>query len=558
MINGDGVDARPEAPLGAPADVQRADVVIVGGGHNGLTAAAYLAKAGHSVVVLEASDHLGGAAISVAAFPGVPARLSRYSYLISLLPQHILDDLGISLELAERRYSSYTPVPSDPALGLLVDNDSDSATAASFAAVTRGDGGANSAAPPTDDFVAWQDFYARLRRLAEVVFPTMTQPLPSMAKLRAELDDDALWTAVVERPLGEVIEATFRDDTVRGVVATDALIGTLADLHGEDLRQNICFLYHLIGRETGEWNVPVGGMGAFTDALAAAARSAGADLRVDATVTAINPTSGLVESSAGRFQGRVILAACAPKALNAQLAATGHASVPTDPMQPGSDHEGAQLKVNMVLARLPRLRDEAVDPVAAFAGTFHINEGYEQLQAAYAAAAAGALPGTIPCEIYCHTLSDRSILGPDLADSPAQTLTLFGLQLPAGLFRADPTAAASALEATLASLNSVLAEPIEDCLLRDANGQPCIEVSTPLDIEAAVGMPGGNIFHRPVQWPWAEVEGEVGTWGVETSYPNLFLAGAGARRGGGVSGIPGHNAAQASLAYLASSPQDLP
>ena len=183
--------------------------MIVGGGHNGLTAAAYLAKAGHSVVVLEASDHLGGAAISVAAFPGVPARLSRYSYLISLLPQHILDDLGISLELAERRYSSYTPVPSDPALGLLVDNDSDSATAASFAAVTRGDGGANSAAPPTDDFVAWQDFYARLRRLAEVVFPTMTQPLPSMAKLRAELDDDALWTAVVERPLGEVIEATF-------------------------------------------------------------------------------------------------------------------------------------------------------------------------------------------------------------------------------------------------------------------------------------------------------------------------------------------------------------
>ena len=104
-----------------------------------------------------------------------------------------------------------------------------------------------------------------------------------------------------------------------------------------------------------------------------------------------------------------------------------------------------------------------------------------------------------------------------------------------------------ALEAILRSLDSVLAEPVEDVLLRDADGNPCIEVRSPVDLEETVGLPGGNIYHRSLQWPWAEHDNEVGTWGVETPYANLLLAGAGARRGGGVSGIPGHNAARAVL-----------
>ncbi|MDX2024811.1 FAD-dependent oxidoreductase, partial [Microcella sp.] len=110
------------------------DVVIIGGGHNGLTAAAYLAQAGLDVQVLERLDVLGGAAISAEAFAGVDARLSRYSYLVSLLPQRIIDDLGLQIELAPRRYSSYTPVPGESG-GLLVDNHDPVATAESFAAL---------------------------------------------------------------------------------------------------------------------------------------------------------------------------------------------------------------------------------------------------------------------------------------------------------------------------------------------------------------------------------------------------------------------------------------
>jgi phytoene dehydrogenase-like protein len=316
-------------------------------------------------------------------------------------------------------------------------------------------------------------------------------------------------------------------------------------MSGADLRQNVCFLYHLIGGGTGDWDVPVGGMGAVTEGLARAAVRAGAEIRTGVRVSAVDP-GGLVSWEGGSARGGTIHAACAPTVLNTLLAATGAEPVPTE-----AEPEGAQLKVNMLLSRLPRLRDESVDPTAAFAGTFHINEGYAQLQEAYAAAAAGRVPQLPPCEIYCHSLSDRSILGADLAASEAQTLTLFGLHLPARLFRGTPEEHDAvkdlALAHTLESLNSVLAEPIQDVLLRDPDGAFCLEARTAVELEADLGLPGGNIFHRTLQWPWAERDEEVGTWGVETPHEKVRIAGAGARRGGGVSGIPGHNTAMSVL-----------
>ena len=261
---------------------------------------------------------------------------------------------------------------------------------------------------------------------------------------------------------------------MRGIVATDALIGTFADLDGPSLAQNICFLYHLIGGGTGDWDVPVGGMGAVTDGLARAAVAAGAELVTGAEVVAVDPGGEVTWRAQGQgqglrsAQGATVLSGVAPTLLNELLATAGAAPVDTEPAP-----EGAQLKVNMLLSRLPRLRDERVDPRAAFAGTFHINETFSQLQDTYAAAAAGAVPDLVPCEIYCHSLSDRSILGPELAAGDAQTLTLFGLHLPARLFRGDNEARREeALAATLRSLNSVLAEPVEDVLLRGAGRAP--------------------------------------------------------------------------------------
>src|SRR6185312_6293370 len=161
---------------------------------------------------------------------------------------------------------------------------------------------------------------------------------------------------------------------------------------------------------------------------------------------------------------------------------------------------------------------------------------------AYREAAGGRIPGLPPCEIYCHSLTDPSILGPAERAAGMHTLTLFGLHMPARLFRADnERARAEALRATIRSLDSVLAESIMDCVVPG-----CVEAKTPVDLENELGLPGGHIFHRDLSWPYAD-EGDEGTWGVETAYPRVLLCGAGARRGGGVSGIPGHNAAMAVL-----------
>jgi phytoene dehydrogenase-like protein len=371
----------------------------------------------------------------------------------------------------------------------------------------------------------------------------LIEPLRSRDDLRALAGpQDGAWEAVCERPLSELLEARFEHDLLRGIVATDALIGTFADLEDPGLLSNRCFLYHVIGNGTGHWDVPIGGMGAVTVGLVRAATAAGAELRMGVTVEAIDADERGAEvrtSDGARLAARDVLVNAAPSAL---------AELTGDP-RPDPRPEGSQLKLNLLLRRLPRLRDAAVSPEEAFAGTFHINEGYAQLQAAYATAAGGRIPDLPPCEAYCHSLTDPSILGPDLRAAGAHTLTVFVLHMPARLFATDHGLAKhEAVAAALRSIDSVLAEPIEDCLLTDADGEPCLEALTPIELEAQLGMPGGHIFHRDLQWPFAESGDEVGTWGVETARPAVWLCGAGARRGGGVSGIPGHNAAQAVLA----------
>jgi phytoene dehydrogenase-like protein len=218
--------------------------------------------------------------------------------------------------------------------------------------------------------------------------------------------------------------------------------------------------------------------------------------------------------------------------------------------------EGCQVKVNLLLSRLPALRDPSVTTEEAFSGTFHINESARQLEASIAQARSGVIPESIPCEIYCHSLSDPSILGPELQDSGAHTMTVFALNVPHRLIAGmDADKAREMLqEKVLASLNSVLAEPIEDCVMSDAQGKPCIETKTTADLEHTLGLPGGNIFHEPLQWPFVEdprtLLDPASKWGVQSGVPHVLLGGASARRGGGVSGIAGHNAAMAALEIL--------
>jgi phytoene dehydrogenase-like protein len=438
--------------------------------------------------------------VSERAFEGHDVRLSTYAYLVSLFPPKIARELGIRIELRTRRVSAFAPE------GLLVDADASSArTRESFKRLTGGD----------EEHVAWMRFYAMAASFARRVFPTLTEPMPSRDEMRRLVPE--AWEAFAERPLAETLAERFSHGLVRGVISTDALIGTFARVDEPSLRQNRCFLWHVVG---GPWRVPVGGMGAITDELKRAA--AGAELRTGAEV--LNVDGGEVTWAEGgaehTAEASFVLSGVAPAVLDRLR---GRVAVKP---------EGAQMKVNMLLDRLPRLRDGTA-PEDAFTGTFRLNEHEDDLTTAYEEGAAGELPTRPPAELYCHSLTDPSIVG----DSGRHTLTLFGLHTPPQLFE-EATAKATMVARYLDSLDEHLDEPIRDRIL-------ALEAKTPLDLEAELAMPGGNIFHGELDFPWTA---DGGGWGVETDDPRILLCGAGALRGGGVSGIAGQNAAMAVLA----------
>jgi phytoene dehydrogenase-like protein len=512
------------------------DVVILGAGHNGLVAAAYLARSGLSVLLLEKNDYIGGATTSQKVFPDYDAWLSRYAYLVSLFPGKIIKDLGLNLELRRRATASYTPfLRNGTPGGLLLSNVSEEISRRSMAELTGSEA----------EFESMKRFYRLARVFAEQVWDTMVTPLPARKDFRRRFEtSDAgreAWRSLVEEPLGCAIERYLRDDLVRGLVLTDGKIGVFTHPHDESLLQNRCFLYHLIGNKTGEWKVPVGGMGNVARELEQAARRYGAEPITGVTLRRLDLSAGqraVQFEESGKVQtveARFLLVNFGPNVLT-QLLGNSY--------QPDSTNEGSVFKINMLLHRLPKLKDDGHTAKDAFGGTFHIDEGYEQMMTSYRQAAQGRLPDKLPSEIYCHSLTDDSILSPDLRRNGFHTLTLFGIDTPWALFARDNAEMRAKAQAKFVEgINSWLAEPLKDCLARASDGSLCIEGKSPIDIEDALGLYHGNIFQSALTFPFAETEEQVGQWGVETEFENVYLCGSSAQRGGAVSGIPGHNAA---------------
>src|SRR5437667_11361586 len=522
------------------------DVVILGAGHNGLVAASYLARAGLSVLILEKNDYIGGATTSQKVFPDYDARLSRYSYLVSLFPEKIIRDLGLNLELRKRATASFTPYVKDGRHdGLLFSNVSEEMGRRSMSELYG-----NYA-----EYEQMKPCYNLSRVFAEQVWDTMLEPLVAKEERRGRFDVDDVsreaWRRLAEEPLGSAIERYLQNDLVRGLVFTDAKIGVFTYPHDSSLLQNRCFLYHLIGNKTGEWKVPVGGMGTVSSELERVARKAGAEMLTNVHVHALNVTGKtrtvefLVNGKDETVEARFLLVNFGRNVL-AKL--TGRC------FQPDRTDEGSVFKINMLTSRLPKVKATKNPATETFCGTFHGNEGYQQMNLSYDEASDGRLPEKMPCEIYCHTLTDDSILAPELREKGFHTMTLFGLDTPWRLFARDnKTMRKLAEKKFLESMNQWLEEPLEDCLAVASNGDLCIESKSPVDIEDALGMYHGNIFQDAPTFPFAEKKAQIGKWGVETEFENVFLCGSSALRGGAVSGIPGHNAAKKVLSEVGQS-----
>src|SRR5437762_8465918 len=442
------------------------DVVILGAGHNGLVAASYLGRAGLSVLLLEKNNYLGGATTSQQLFPDYDARLSRYSYLVSLFPEKIIRDLGLNLELRRRSTASFTPYVNGKSHdGLLLSNVDEQISRQSIVDLTGSE----------TEYEQMKKFYHLSRVFAENVWDTMLEPLVPRNEFRRRFDVDPVsreaWRSLAEEPLGRAIERYLQDDLIRGLLLTDAKIGIFTHPHDPSLVQNRCFLYHLIGNKTGEWKVPVGGMGAVARELEQAARSAGAEFLTNVDLTHVDlaaravafEVNGKKQAVESRFLlvnfGRNVLAKCSDERY-----------------EPEAVDEGSVFKMNMLLRRLPILKAKKYPSDQAWCGTFHSDEGYEQMNTSYEQAAKGRLPDKTPCEVYCHTLTDETILSPELREKGFHTITLFGLDVPYSLFaKNNETMRKQAEKKFLESMNQWLEEPLEDCLVVARDGSPCIE-----------------------------------------------------------------------------------
>src|SRR5213080_4683448 len=378
----------------------RYDVVILGACHNGLVAASYLVRAGLSVLLLEKNDYIGGATTSQRLFPDYDARLSRYAYLVSLFPQKIIRDLGLNLDLRRRAIASYTPYVNYGQHGALVlSNLEKDVSRKSIVDLTGSEA----------EFERLKNFYNLPRVFAGQVWDSMLEPLVAKKEMADRFNVDEIsreaWRSLVEEPLGNAVERYLRNDLVRGLVFTDAKVGVFTYPHDPSLVQNRCFLYHLIGNKTGEWKVPVGGMGAVARELEQAARSAGAEFLTNVDLTHVDlaaravafEVNGKKQAVESRFLlvnfGRNVLAKCSDERY-----------------EPEAVDEGSVFKMNMLLRRLPILKAKKYPPEQAWCGTFHSDEGYEQMNTSYEHAAKGRLPDKTPCEVYCHTLTDETIL----------------------------------------------------------------------------------------------------------------------------------------------------
>jgi len=503
----------PVAELAA----RRWDAVVVGGGHNGLTAAAYLARAGRSVLVLEAREQLGGAATLDRPFGDDRYLVSPCAYVVGLLHPLVVDELDLrrhGFDLVLLDPSLWCPFPDGTSIAVYADAER---TLAQVAALAPAD---------VDGFRAYEALFERIRRaLRTGPRDTWVGESPDRAELAEILDPEAL-DVVLHRSIADVVEEHVRDERLRALLHGQGVIGTWAG--PRDPGTAAVHAMHAMGTLAGgRWGYVRGGTGRVSFALADVAREHGAVLASGVPVAAIEPGVGVRLAGGELIRAAVVVSNADPKRTTALCAS----DVPTAWRARVAAWRSTSpvLKINCALSRLPAF-PAAAEPGLPHRAMVSITSGIDATQQGFERAVAGH-PAPVWAEVYFPSAYDRSVAPPG-----GHVMSVFAQYVPYEL--ADGTWNARRDEIADAALAEVAraAPDVVDCVAER-------EVLAPPDVEARIGLTGGHIFQGdclPDQM-WDR------RFGPRTAVPGLYLCGAATHPGGSVIGVNGRNAALAVL-----------
>jgi len=521
------------------------DALILGGGHNGLVCAAYLARAGWQVRVLEARELLGGAAVTEAFAPGF--RNSTASYTVSLLHPKVIAELRLvehGLRIVERPFSNFLPLGSAPGECLRVGGGLE-ATQAEAARFSRRDAG------------RLPEYYALLDRVAGVLKALLLETPPNLGGGLAELPS-FLRAAKPFRALdlegqrdvldfftlsaGEILDRYFEGAALKACFGFDAVVGNFAGPYTPG--SAYVLLHHVFGGVNGKpgiWGHAIGGMGAISDALAAEARRLGAVLTTRCTVSRVRTLGARMEvqlTNGEVLTSRRVASNLHPKRLFTELLDANQRDTALTQRFAQHQNESATLRMNVALAELP---DFSCAPGLKAAP--HHSSGIimapslAYMERAHAEAREHGWSRQPIVEMLIPSTVDDSLAlkGQHVASLFCQH---FRYTLPEGRdWAAEREAAADAVIDTVARYAPNFKASI---IAR--------QIHTPRDLEAKFGLVGGDIFHGRLSLNQLfSARPLLGLGNYRTPVKGLYLCGSGAHPGGGVSGIPGHNAAREML-----------
>jgi phytoene dehydrogenase-like protein len=518
----------------------RHDAIVVGGGHNGLVTAAYLAGAGRRVLVLERREVVGGACVTEEVFPGF--KVSTAAYVTSLFRPEIVRDLRLAdhgYHVLPRNPSSFTPFPDGRSLTMGPDRALTLKEIAKFSA---------------RDAERYPQYEAMLERVADLVEPTLTMRAPDL--LRPGLSDlrtlfglgrgfrrlggrAAEAVDILTGAARPILDRWFESEQLKATLATDAIIGAMAS---PSMPGTAYVLFHHVMGETngqrGVWGYVRGGMGGLTQALAAAARARGAEIRCGAEVARIlvrdGRVTGVALAGGDEFHAPVVASNADARVTFTRL--LDPRLLPADFVEAIDriGYESASLKINVALAELPDFRAlPGREPGPQHRGTIHVCPDQDYIERAYDDAKYGR-PSARPV-LECTI---PSVVDPSVAPPGRHLMSMFVQYAPYALREGTWDEQREAFADRCFALLDEYAPNFSRSVLAR-------QVLTPVDLERVFGLTGGNIFQgamtpnqlfsfRPVPG-WAQ---------YRTPVRGLYLCGAAAHPGGGVMGAPGLNAAR--------------